>query len=222
MSGFKEKQCSRCELLFIPRGGRQYACDACAPKIKAEKKRVTRNNWNRSNPDKVSLMCKVYRENNREKVRAAIADWHKRHPEYQLKRNRCPKRKRAKAISDRKWRLKNRERCNRLKKKWVLANPEAVIRMKRNWKKNNPTVVAMHTNRRRVRKANAGGSHTEQEWVALKLKCKYRCLCCKKKKPLTRDHIVPLSQGGTDDIKNIQPLCGRCNSLKGTNSTDFR
>lgn len=32
---------------------------------------------------------------------------------------------------------------------------------------------------------------------------------------LTGDHIVPLSEGGTNDAANYDTLCGRCNTAKG-------
>ncbi|MEN6365650.1 MAG: HNH endonuclease [Thermoguttaceae bacterium] len=32
---------------------------------------------------------------------------------------------------------------------------------------------------------------------------------------MTRDHILPLSQGGKDTLDNIQTLCTKCNQAKG-------
>ncbi len=70
-----------------------------------------------------------------------------------------------------------------------------------------------------VRRLNR--QHTEEEWTALVIRYKDRCAGCKKKRKLTRDHIIPLSKGGTDDITNIQPLCLPCNSAKRDNRTQL-
>lgn len=69
----------------------------------------------------------------------------------------------------------------------------------------------------RARKARAIGKHTLKEWEEVKEKCRWTCKMCRKSEPeikLTEDHIVPISKGGGNDIGNIQPLCGRCNSKK--------
>jgi len=51
------------------------------------------------------------------------------------------------------------------------------------------------------------------------------CVCCGHefdRKALTRDHVVPKSKGGTWRIYNIQPLCKKCNGLKGDKTIDYR
>jgi 5-methylcytosine-specific restriction endonuclease McrA len=39
---------------------------------------------------------------------------------------------------------------------------------------------------------------------------------------LEADHVVPLTRRGTDDIGNIQPLCGACNRKKFVAIIDYR
>lgn len=75
---------------------------------------------------------------------------------------------------------------------------------------------------RRARKAGNSGSHTVKEWQALCEAAGHRCLCCGSARKLTRDHVIPIDSGGSDNIENIQPLCKSCNSSKGTKSTDYR
>jgi len=48
------------------------------------------------------------------------------------------------------------------------------------------------------------------------------CLSCGRVDRLTADHIIPLSIGGDNSLRNIQPLCVFCNSKKGTDTTDYR
>ena len=83
-----------------------------------------------------------------------------------------------------------------------------------------PPLVVPKLKRREQFKAN-GGSHTANEWRML---CELRnwcCAACGRKCPLTKDHIVPVTEGGGDDISNIQPLCGPCNSRKNNRTMDF-
>jgi 5-methylcytosine-specific restriction endonuclease McrA len=85
--------------------------------------------------------------------------------------------------------------------------------------------VTSYTNSRRARKLQATGSHTDEEWQALKSFFSFTSLCCGNQEPeicLTRDHVIPLTQGGTDSIDNIQPLCARCNSKKNSKHIDYR
>lgn len=64
---------------------------------------------------------------------------------------------------------------------------------------------------------------SREEWRNLCKRYGFLCLGCgQKPKKLTKDHIIPVSLGGKDHISNIQPLCARCNSLKGNTIRDYR
>lgn len=41
-----------------------------------------------------------------------------------------------------------------------------------------------------------------------------------KNEGLTRDHVIPLSRGGSDDWLNVVAACGRCNHLKDAKTPD--
>lgn len=60
-----------------------------------------------------------------------------------------------------------------------------------------------------------GGNFTYKEWQSVLKKYKYRCACCNEKNNLSIDHIIPISKGGKHEKENIQPLCIKCNSIKG-------
>lgn len=53
---------------------------------------------------------------------------------------------------------------------------------------------------------------TKEERHAILMRNSCRCCTCNKKltdKTMTVEHIIPISRGGTNDIKNLIPLCGK-------------
>jgi 5-methylcytosine-specific restriction endonuclease McrA len=137
----------------------------------------------------------------------------------------------------RKWRMENPEKSKASRNRWKHAHPEKTLEYdrrrrlvspekirenSRKWRKKNKYYIKAAIAKRRTMKTKAGGSFTSAEWNALCKKYKNKCLRCKKRRKLTADHVMPVSKGGTSNISNIQPLCGPCNSKKGTSCTDYR
>ena len=122
------------------------------------------------------------------------------------------------------------------RKAWRLANPELHREEQRihyarhskeirercsAWKQANPEKRRAHT-RTRYARDRACGAFTADEWFVLCFACGFRCLCCGEVKPLSPDHVVPVSRGGSSYLHNIQPLCLVCNQRKYTSTIDYR
>lgn len=93
------------------------------------------------------------------------------------------------------------------------------------WEAAHPGHKAERKARRERRLKENGGSHTWDDWVALCDRYEWHCLRCGGQGGtgyLTRDHVIPVSLGGANDIGNIQPLCYECNQIKGKDTTDYR
>jgi len=107
-------------------------------------------------------------------------------------------------------------------KAWREGNTVRHLENVRAWQQANPEQHKAHRKAIKARRRAAGGSFSGAEWRALCASYGHVCLACGETVPLTPDHIVPLSKGGSNDIDNIQPLCLRCNRRKGCNIIDYR
>lgn len=125
------------------------------------------------------------------------------------------------------WAAESEESVSDSRRKHYESNRDEVIARSKKWAENNPEKVRQaKTNNRRKRRAakNAGrGSFTAKEFAELCESYGNKCLACGDgEAALEADHIVPLTKGGSDDIGNIQPLCGSCNRKKFVNTIDYR
>jgi 5-methylcytosine-specific restriction endonuclease McrA len=75
---------------------------------------------------------------------------------------------------------------------------------------------------RRARELGAEGRFTQLDLKVIAWQQDWKCAACKKARKLTIDHIVALSEGGSNYPRNIQMLCAPCNfSKKATSNAEF-
>jgi 5-methylcytosine-specific restriction endonuclease McrA len=191
--GEKKKKCARCGKLFDLRQWNQIYCGSksgktgCSYKMHLERIKNFNLGKNRE-------WMKAYQREWRKEQRRENSDYAKR--QLEVKREY-----------------------------WLSKDGREVANA---WRRKNIKKVLIWNRKRMLTKKGVVGSHTVEEWNNLRKKQNYSCAICgivesqlketwKDKKgfdSLTRDHIIPISKGGTDNINNIQALCIGCNAKK--------
>lgn len=111
--------------------------------------------------------------------------------------------------------VRHAEKNRRARSLWGAANPEKVLLQQRKQRKQNPASSLASNARRHARKMHAPGRGVSAEqWRQVLADSLGLCAYCNERKPLTMDHIEPLSKGGAHDIENLAPCCLQCNSAK--------
>lgn len=102
----------------------------------------------------------------------------------------------------------NRERV----KAWAKANPDKARDLQKKW-------IFEHKDIVRKRYKECSNRLLQKDWPAILEMFGHRCAYCLQPsdKPLTVDHIIPLSRGGEHSIENVVPACKSCNSRKYNN-----
>lgn len=187
--------------------------------------------WKRADrekhPEKWQAIAKAERLKYRARRIANAKDWRRRNPERVKALNdltharnpHVPKPAQLRLVMPRGHKARRPADLNAAKERkrlWKLAHRDYLApfdRARRATAKYRAT-HAVSEQRRRARKRGNGGTFTSAEW---RDKCALLgnvCIYCGEAKPLTIDHKVPLSRGGTNDITNIVPACRDCNLTK--------
>lgn len=86
----------------------------------------------------------------------------------------------------------------------------------RRWRQNHPEQRAVQRRQYKLKRRGVPGKHTVAELRARYAEQEGRCFWCRESLPKEyhRDHVVPVSKGGTNDIRNIVLACAPCNVRK--------
>lgn len=96
-----------------------------------------------------------------------------------------------------------------------LVERERRIEYAIRYAKANPHVGQAAKRKRKALVADAGMFEvTPKDWQRIVNRHDGRCFYCRKPGPMTMDHVIPISRGGTHSVGNLVPACASCNCRK--------
>ena len=213
-----------------------YECkkikDAAYYAENADKIAVTTRKYYEKNRENLIEQSKIYRLANLEKVAASKKKHYRENKKEILGKQKEYYAKNVEKITavNKNWADRNPEKVTLAKKKYYTTNKKILLERWRKFSEENKEFVAARTRRYRAnnienvrarerihttKRRSAVGTHTFADIKFLLLKQKNKCVVCKKHLSVYHvDHIMPLYLGGTNDKKNIQILCPKCNLKK--------
>ena len=158
------------------------------------------------NKEGIKAQQAEYRAQNRERIKARKAEHYAQNKERM--KTQCAE-----------YRAKNKEKVQAYMIEYYDKNRDMRKAYQKQYRRNHLEKHALRQATRRARLANTEITLTEEQWQIIKNMFKQKCVYCgKRTRRLTKDHIIPLSQGGGLTLSNIVPACRSCNSKKRTSS----
>lgn len=188
----------------------QSGCVACTD--------INAARWLSENLERRKDYEKRYREDNREKITAKTMRWRAANRERwdEAARAWLDANKEHVAGLRKAYHEANRDKRAADNRAWRERNGEHIKAVRDEWLAANPLKARIYAEKRRALKQASGGAYTTEQIEALAKRQKHKCAECKCsiRDKYDIDHIMPLSKGGSNDIKNIQLLCEPCNQRK--------
>jgi 5-methylcytosine-specific restriction endonuclease McrA len=114
------------------------------------------------------------------------------------------------------WHARNPSKAPQYKKAEYERDADKIKARVKRHRKDNPEMYAAVSRNKRARKRSAGGTHSADDIASIRKMQRDRCANCQTKLDGGGhvDHIFPLAKGGSNDRRNLQLLCARCNTTK--------
>jgi len=118
---------------------------------------------------------------------------------------------------------KHRKRLNKKAMTRDKKNLEQYHARQKRYRDSHKEYLKVDNERRRA--AKSVNPISVEDWEEIKKRYDYRCAKCRKEEPTIKleiDHVMAVSNGGTHEYLNIQPLCRSCNASKGNKDVMYR
>lgn len=211
------KRCTKCKCTkprttqFFSRSkarkdGLDPHCKACRKAYAAE------------NADRLKAYRKAYYLENREAMLAQNREYHEEHRDRLISYHREYRQANLeeRQRKEREYNEAHRVERNIAAAKYREKNREAIRERNRKWGKENVKAKVENNHRRRVLLNGAKGTHTTEEVQQMLADQGYRCAYCEESldSEYHRDHMIPVSRGGSNDWTNLCVACIWCNLSK--------